>query len=280
MLSKRISKFAPALAGAALAGLGVSQALATLTVDLRASAVSGGGSISADKKTVTGFAVGSTVTMQVWAQVTGSAGNNTPGIAQSLQTVTGSFLSGNGPLLGNLVTAAPPLAFRANSSSVGFSSDLDGDGDLDVGSNNPADNANFFSARSSKLLGPQSNADGSTAGLTANAIAGGTEYFIELLRFVVGPAATGSTQVNFRPLNTAVGGVWAENTTETSVDNGDGTTSYTYGGGTNGDPSSAAAYHSGLPVNIGVGGGTVPEPASLGLIGAAGLGLLARRRKD
>src|SRR5436190_17297562 len=126
MLSKRISKYAPALATAVMAGLGASQALAALTIDMRVSGLTGTGTIvGTSGKSVTGVANGTTVTMQIWAQVTGSAGNSTPGLAQTLQSAGGSILSSNGGLLGNLsvpsgATTGITLPFRANSSSAGF----------------------------------------------------------------------------------------------------------------------------------------------------------------
>src|SRR5262249_1133840 len=67
-------------------------ASAGLVIDLRATAVPGGGTITANKF-VTDVIPGATVIMQAWAQVTGSAHNDTPGVAQVIQTVRGSFLS-------------------------------------------------------------------------------------------------------------------------------------------------------------------------------------------
>jgi hypothetical protein len=277
MLSKRISKFAPIMAGAVMAGLGAAQALASLTVDLRVTGVTGGGT-KVDAKNVTGVAVGSVVTMAVWAMVTGSAGNSTAGIAQCLQSRGGSFLSGNGGLPGTLniqgsATQGILGPWRGLSFSAGFQSDLDGDGDIDIGSNNEGDAANFFSARSPKMIGPQSNADGLTPGLSVNTIAGGWEYLLSFVRFTVGPNNNGSTTVNFRNNHAHTGAVWAENATETE-DQG----SFTYGGGITLAPDTGVEAV-GTPVNINGVAGVTPEPASLGLIGFAGLGLLARRRK-
>jgi len=274
MLSKRISKYGPMIAGAVMAGLGASQALASLTIDMRVSAVAGGGT-KVSAKSVSGQAIGTTVTMQVWAQVTGSAGNSTPGIAQALQSVGGSFLSSNGGLLGNFIPTAPPSVFRGPSASAGLATDLDGDGDLDVGSNDTNDAANFFSARSSALTGPNSFL-GPPPNSAVNTIPGGWEYLIDTIRFVVTSNPAGGTSLNFRHNTAHTGAVWAENATESSTDNGDGTTAYSYGGGQTLAPDTGVEGE-GAPVLLT--GGVTPEPASLGLLGVAGLGLLARRRK-
>jgi len=283
MLSKRFSKIAPVFAGAVAAGLGATNALAALTMDLRVTAVTGstGATISIDRKTVTAGTSGNvTVTMAVWAQVTG----NGPG-ADDVQLVSGSFLSSLGGMLGNLAVTNIPTLFQALSSSNGLNQDLDGDGDLDVGNNNNFDADNFFRARSGKMVGTQSNFDGSSPGLTFNSITNGTEYRVALLRFTQTSGAgdgSKSTDVNFRGWNVAEGAVWGEDQEENAVTDTDSgeTTSYNYENGTVLNPA-LGVLTGGVAVHIQAtgGGGITPEPASLGLLGVAGLGLLSRRKK-
>jgi len=246
-----------------------------LVIDLRVTAVSAGtGTIvgtPGTAKSVTNASVGQTVTMNVWAMVTGTD----PAAPDLLQSVSGSFLSSLGGLTGNLNVSNIPAQFAKLASSLGLVTDLDGDGDLDVGSNNQGDADNFFRARSDVIVGRFStDSDGNPlAGFTANTIANGTEFRIAQLRFVVGGG--GTTQVNFRPATNHEAAVWAEDGGETTAD-GDAGTVHQYGGGTTLAPDtgneSAGAF-------VQIQGGLTPEPTSLGLLGFAGMGLLARRRK-
>jgi hypothetical protein len=276
MLSKRLSTML--LSGAAVAGLGVSVVNAGLLIDVRAVSTNGQALSGANTaKSISVFNVGDTIAFRVFADVTGSDASK----FQTLQSLSGSFLTSGGLTKGNLVLAAAGnlIPFNSNGSTVGAATDLDADGDTDIGSNTPSDPAGFWAIRSANLTGPHSTDAGGTSvfkpAFPPTSIAGGTEYtLVNNLRMIV--TAKGSvTAMNFRNRVSTTGGLWAENATEVSTDNGDGTTAFGYTGGTTFTDTSNVA--SGAPVNIG--GGSVPEPASLGLAALAGLGMLARRRK-
>jgi len=263
------------LAGAAVSGLGVSVSNAGLLVDVRAVRLNGVNLSAAQAKSVS-VALGDTVSFRVFADVTGSNAAK----AQALQSLSGSFLS-TGALKGNMILAAggQQKPFNSSGSSVGQLTDLDGDGDLDIGSNTPSDPAGFWAIRSANLTGPRSTDDagGTVFGsFPPTAIAGGTEYtLVDNLRFIV-TNATSQTLVNFRNRVSNTGGLWVENATETSTDNLDGTTAYGYSGGTTFTDTSNVPSGPGVLLTS---GGSVPEPTSLGLAALAGLGMLARRRK-
>lgn len=88
------------------------------------------------------------INLEVWATVTGSDSNTKN---EGLSFLMGSFKStnvGGGSALANLF--AEPLApFDATTSTGGTQVDLDGDGDLDVGSNDDTTAAGFFLGRAS-----------------------------------------------------------------------------------------------------------------------------------
>lgn len=277
MLSKRLSTML--LSGAALTGLGVSVVNAGLLIDVRAVTRNGSTNLGAGNtaKSLPSINVGDTIGFRVFADVTGTDATK----FQALQSLSGSFLSSGGLTRGNLLLSAAGQIqpFNGTGSSVGTATDLDGDGDNDIGSNNPGDPAGFWAIRAPLLTGPHStDAAGNSVfnpSFPPTSIPGGTEYtVINNLRFVV-TTASSATGVNFRNRASTTGGLWTENADEVSTDNGDGTTAVGYTGGQTFTDTSNVA--SGAPVLIG--GGVVPEPATLGLAGLAGLGMLARRRK-
>lgn len=247
---------------------------AALTIDVRALQINGVNISGANTpKAITTAVVGDVITFGVYADVTGS----NPAKFQTLQSFSGSFLSTGGTERGNMVPAASRIApFNANSSSVGLAQDLDGDGDLDIGSNNDSDAANFFADRANVLTGPHSTDANGLSVFGANqptSIPGGTEYRVATLRFTVTTLGS-ATPVNFRPRVAGTAATWAEDADETStVDPDSGATLVTYSGGTQG-----TAFLAGTPVLVGGGGGPTPEPASLSLVGLASLAMVRRRR--
>src|SRR5687768_9531978 len=114
----------------------------SLTVDLR---LPGG----AKAATVTG--TGQKINLEVWATVKGANASTSD---DGFQMAAGSLLSSNingGAANGTLVaTLSSP--FNAAASQNGSQKDLDGDGDLDVGSNDNTLSAGFFVARAASMM--------------------------------------------------------------------------------------------------------------------------------
>jgi hypothetical protein len=278
---------AAAAASAGLMGWGTTQkADASLVIDLRATSATNGGVISADKKSVSVAAGVTTITMAVIArisgtnatQVTGDWANNgstTTANDDTLQIITGSFKS-TGLLQGNLNTAAGPLTYNSRinpyigSGSVnGTASDWDSDGDLDIG-NAGTDPSTMFSGRSASpsfaYVGSGtgwSQGEGASSGGNANdTVVDPTtsELQIGVLRFITSGAGGPNTLLSFvpRPATDPGSALWFED------------------GASTGKTPGTGAFLSGVPVTV----NAVPEPATLGLLGIAGLGLLARRKKN
>jgi hypothetical protein len=220
--------------------------LMSLTLDVR---VAGGA------KSAAVTSVGQVVNLEAWAVVTGSNGNPAD---DGVQDIIGSFLSSNvsggGGANGTLrVTRAAP--FNGIGSQDGVQRDLDGDGDLDVGSNTAGDVANYFFGRSTGLT------------LTGGTSSGNTHsYKVADLTFTVTSLNSGQTNINFNPEPTKptfpsyATAVWQEDGVRKS------TTSAT--------SNEAAGYFTGSPVVLtrdgsgggGGGGGTVNPGSISGMV--------------
>jgi len=290
-MEKRIVKrqagkvLAAAVAAAGLAGLASSSANASLLVDLRAATVTGGGTVTAGSngKTVTGVVPGSVVTMDLFARITGA--NSTQAITDngdgtfstqnddSLQILVGSFKSATGGLKGDIAklttSTQNPVVWNGAGSSAGTQLDSDGDTDLDIGQYNSTDSATMWIGRSADKTGVVYDGNGGKlyssngANNAKNSIISPStsELYMGSIKFTVAAGATGAADVNFvlRPQSSGTAALWFED-----------------GSAAGKDPYTPGAFSLGTPVNIA--GSAVPEPASIGLLGIASVGLLARRR--
>jgi MYXO-CTERM domain-containing protein len=196
MLSKRLSRML--MTGAAVAGMSAA-ADAALVIDLRATGVTGQGTV-ANEKTVTNVAPGSIVAFDVFAITTDSNNGNTSD--QGILSFAGSFLSAGGTTEGNLV-AARAATMTGTGGSNGLVTDLDADGDLDVGSNNNASALNFFSARSTTAPTPQF----------------GMTVLVGTLAMTITEATPLETLVNFRVRVAGTAGSWFEDGSQITSSN-------------------------------------------------------------
>jgi hypothetical protein len=114
---------------------------AALTVDLRAVSTTNGTVVDA-KTVLFDGPVGGTVTMDVYMVITGMSDPDPDN--DFLDYLHGSFLSSFGGLRGDLKAQLVFPDYGDFISSNGFIQDLDGDADLDVGSNDDSTIVNFF----------------------------------------------------------------------------------------------------------------------------------------
>lgn len=87
---------------------------------------------------------GDTVTLELFVHVRGADSDLSN---DGLNDVLGGFSSSTGRLLGDMAGLPPPAPFNLTGSSPGRPNDIDGDGDLDIGSNNYSDFNSFYFAR-------------------------------------------------------------------------------------------------------------------------------------
>jgi len=243
-LQTRASKL---LIGAVLAGLGfASTASASLVVDVRA--ISGTGSANVSNPKAVTAAVGDSITFGIFLSGLETETGGTNGLGsfnvsvRSLNDGSGGQLQATGS--GNSQTN-PSWDFGYSQGTLADSTiAVDTDSDLDV-----------ISISATQL-------DGGTP-YTAG-IGNGTEVQLGTATFTVQPGAT-SADVNtyFNGAGGTLGGLVIKALTSTATDDTNGVSA----------TNLASAVKIGTNVNV-----SVPEPASMGLLGVAALGLLKRRR--
>jgi len=236
-----MGKLAAAAVGAVgLAGFAADQADAALIVDVRATGGSAG--VIVTPKNVTLTAPGDTVILSVFARINGTNGTND----ESLSSNHGSLSSGVGTLLGNLAggRSAP---FTGSSSQNGSVQDIDGDGDLDIGSTGSSVTGKFVARSDAPTVLPPTDANSG-------------EVQIGQFTFTYTGGA-GETFANFITRKNQTGG----NLFSAATWFQDGISS----------APTTDVYDIGAPVHL-----VIPEPTSAALMGLASLGLLARRRNN
>jgi hypothetical protein len=174
--------------------------LMSLTVDLR---------LPGGAKSATVSTVGQKISLEVWATIKGS---NTSTADDGVQQTMGSLLSTNlngGAANGTLaVTLAAP--FNGAASVTGDKTDLDGDGDLDVGSNDNSTDIGFFQSRAdTMMLGPTFKIGTATFTVTSLKSTTGQTNLVFRGRKVGTSPVWREDGMNKRPLN---GGVFNDGT--------------------------------------------------------------------
>jgi hypothetical protein len=235
-----------------------SVAQAILNIDLRATSVNGQplqGSQTA--KSIPQVQVGDVITFDVLAIIVGTNASLTD---DRIISAAGSFLSTppgfTTNMLGNLLGDVVPtidhggdtivLGFDAFGASAGLQQDLDGDGDLDVGSNDHSNTSDFWRGRFQV-------SNGISAG-SLNPLTGGRRMGFGTFTITGGVAPDVSvTDITFIPRQSPTSARWHED----------------------GVFKEGQSVSIGSPIRIGT---FVPEPINVALIALVGLGFRRRRR--
>jgi hypothetical protein len=234
---------AAAAASASLATFGTAPANAGLIIDVRAI---GGSAAIADPKSVLFSAPGDTVTLGLFARVSGTNGIHD----ETIQSVYGSVVSAGNPKF-DATSSSVVAPFNGTSFQNGSIQDIDSDGDLDLGSAGSASTGKFFARSSSPT----------SAGIVVDANTGEVQIGVVTMTYTDGFGA--DYAFNFVPrtnngANVTAAALWFED------------------GSTIGKNPSSGSFTAGTPVTLGA---FDPEPGSLGLLSLCSVGLLARRRR-
>jgi hypothetical protein len=241
-----------AVAGVAVAALATS-ASAGLVYDLR----------WADQPSDDSKVAGPTQVLDLWVQVSGTNGIQTDeGLTNSYVVIMSTQLGGGAILDGGMASGALALGFNEAGSRPGAPNELNGDGIVDWGATVTAvANTNYMLARNATVGGAVT---GGTLGQSVDA----NTWEFKIASFQVNASAFGGGSTTF-------------NVVQPSLKNTVGTTTYAAAkvdgatfAVTNANTQQAFANSSGATLV------PIPEPASVGLLGAAAVGLLGRRRKQ